>query len=479
MHNKFFSLLSVSLLAGTLLAAGCSPLIAYRIEMKIRDDYSAQRKVLVLAKPSRQIKNQRLNLKDYLELPNAEAYENFVYTPEKLLLSGEFKNLQDLPPDFQRPVAGANRTARNSYYFRSIDLVLVKIIDYEENFADVVDREQGEQALAQLVEIVETVVSDCANDLYGPDYDTAPFVAYLRENLPSLATKLYQYLWEMRRARRDGLSAPAETDEWLLRASRELERLGIKISGAEGDTPEKKLRAALAEFLDERLPKLLVPKRPEVKPLGGDFVRSREVRSAFLDALQKTVDKRYGSLPALLRQIDPLVPKAFGAYLPAQYFPSPANPHFNFIYSLRLPGQLIRTNGLLNLDGSVDWAFRDVDIALAGYSVWARSVILNQEAIAALKLADFGSNMATIELLYRELRRPTGELNEPLIVVLRECVKSQNLAPLVEFTEKARAETKAEPDQEPAAGGEGLLNYLRRFQPDPSRHAAPEIEVAP
>ncbi len=479
MQSKLSASFGASLLAGVLLVAGCSPLIAYRIDMKIRDDYSAQRKVLVLAKPSRQIKNQRLNLKDYLALPDAEAYDNFVYTPEKLLLSGEFKNLQDLPPDFQRPVAGTNRTARNNYYFRSIDLVLVKIIDYEENFTDVVDRVQGEQALAQLVEIAETVISDCCNDLYGQDYDTAPFVAYLRENLPSLSTKLYQSLWELRRARRDGLSAPAETDEWLQRASLELERLGIKIGPAEGDTLEKKLRFALAAFLDERLPKLLVPKRPEIKPLGGDFVRSREVRSAFLEALQKTVDKRYGSLPALLQQIDPLVPKAMGAYLPAQYFPSPANPHFNFIYSLRLPGQLIRTNGLLNLDGSVDWAFRDVDIALSGYSVWARSVILNQEAITALKLTDFGRNMATIELLYRELRRPNGELNEPLIIALRESVKAQDWAPLNEYAAKAKAEAKTEADQESAGSGESLLNYLRRFQADPSRHAAPEIEVAP
>jgi len=81
----------------------------------------------------------------------------------------------------------------------------------------------------------------------------------------------------------------------------------------------------------------------------------------------------------LERFVGPLVPRLMGLYgFPLSFLFPPANPRFDF--ALRLPGELVETNGAGFRNGRTLWSFTGEEIFPDGFEMKARSLEIDREA---------------------------------------------------------------------------------------------------
>jgi len=447
---------------------GCAPLVVCRTETEIRPNHACRRQVLLVGTPSKRVPNQRIKLQDYLTFPEAELYEKFVLTPAKVMFTGTFPGPERVPVDFIKTTPQTDRGARNQVLFRSIDLVLIEVMEFEERIDDIVDRADGEKALQELIGVFLDAVLNALHDRYAADYDLQRLDAYLRQEFPQVVTRLYGALWELRRARRGGVALLTESAEWRECLTRELARLGVAPAASSEDAQAAGLQEVFTRFLDAKLPELTTPRRPDIAPLRGSMVKDREGRAELFAALQESIKQRHGSIPAFSAKIEPLLPRAFGAFLINQVSLLPLNPEFEFFYRLALPGHVVQTNGLRDLDGRILWTFTDREVALSGYAMWARSLVLRSEAVAALGLQDFPGHIHSVERLFQLLRAPEdGAFSERLIQVLRASIAAHSLRPLEGLAAGAAGTDPAPTPQDVRAAAQLLefLNTYRKPQP--------------
>ncbi|MCX7934464.1 MAG: hypothetical protein N3A66_04295, partial [Planctomycetota bacterium] len=213
-------------------------------------------------------------------------------------------------------------------------------------------------------------------------------------------------------------------------------------------------------------------------PLGGAepltlaFLRGEDGAEQTAQ-LQAAIVKQFGSLEKFFSTLEPLLPQVFGAFLISHFSLLPVNPRFDFQMRLSLPGQVVQTNGLCDLDGRILWTFTEEDLALSGYTMWARTLVIHKEEISALGLVDFPGHIGAVEKLYQELRAPSGGLREPLLQALRACAAEKSLAPLQRLA-AGKGET-AEADGDMPAAAQRLLAFLKKFQPE-ARSEGPELK---
>ncbi|MBN2711584.1 MAG: hypothetical protein JXR97_04015 [Planctomycetes bacterium] len=454
-------------------SAGCNPTIVYRIDTGIAPDGSCYRKAIIKGKPNEKTPTQTVKIKDYLELPQADLYETFVLTPNQLILGGRFDSPDQMPQDFVKLTPYTDKRAENNVQFRRIDLVLIQVMDFEEKFSDIVNRKTAEESLDKLVNMVVDEAMVAANDLYGSEYDLTGARMYLKEQLPALALELYARLWEIRRAKRGGISFLGESTEWRRVISDIALKFGVKITPSFSDDKEKENREAIGKFVAGKLEELTSSKKADAKPLRADFIGSKEDREKFLTALQESIKRRHGSTKAFTDKIEKILPEVFGAFMISDFSPLPTNPHFDIQARLALPGHVVQTNGLRDIDGRILWSFDDREMSLTGYSMWARSLVINNDMIRALGLKGFPGHITTVEYFFQIFRTSSPhEINEELADLLRECVKEKSLEPLKRAT---LSDSEVESKKRLTASAKSLYSLLKRYAPAESEEMEPEL----
>jgi len=452
------------------LAGGCAPQVSYRIYTIVTPTHACERRVTITAVPHPRIPNQRVKLHDYLEFAAAETYENFVLMPERAILNGRFASPEEVPSDFNKITMHTERVARNRIRYRAIDLVLVEVIDYEEEISDIVERREAEAALERLIAIAVDALCKTLRDRCEGRYDTTALEEYIRQNLPALCRRLYSALWEIRRARRGGFSGRTERQEWELRLLEEIANFAGQEAMPEPALPG--VRAEVLKALERKLQSL-------AKPLGG----AEPITLAFLQgkdsaeqtaALQTAIARQFGSLEKFFASVEPLLPQVFGAFLINHFSLLPVNPRFDFQMRLSLPGEVVQTNGIRDLDGGILWTFSDEDVALSGYAMWARSLVIRKDEISDLGLVNFPGHLGAVEKFFQELRASGGGLREPLLQALRACVAEKSLAPLERLA--ACKEEQTEPPADTPAAAQRILAFLKRFQPGAQNNDGPELK---
>lgn len=451
---------------------GCAPTIKYRIDTAVLPTGACQRTVLVQGISHPRLK-QQVKLQDYLDLPEADAYEHFVLEPSSLKLGGRFTSPLMIPSDFVKPTLHSEEVARNRILFRHIDLVLVAFMDYEERIDDIVNRLEGERALRKLVDMILDELILALESRFGEDHDLTGLKQYLRAEFPTLALRLYSRLWEIRRARRGGVAFLSEDKEWNHFVGEEARRYGIDLQPGSSDEVEKHNRQAITDFANRKLRELTTPIAGGTEPLNIDFLHDKNAREALLQDLQASVKERHGSTQAFVKKLEPLLPEALGAFLINQYSLLPTNPHLDFQVRLALPGTVIQTNGLIDVNGKLLWSFSEGDMGLSGFAMWARSLIVNQKAIDALRLEDFPGGLNTVERFFRPFRGPGGRTNEELVELLRTCVKEESLGPLA-----ARA-AEGDKNDSMARAAAALHTLLKSYQKPANGNADDETDTAP
>ncbi|MDR1519912.1 MAG: hypothetical protein LBU23_07200 [Planctomycetota bacterium] len=452
------------------LAGGCSPSVICQIETTILPDYSCRRSLRLEIRPSPRFPQQRPRLADYFQFPPAELYETYAVRQDGAHFEGVFPGYERIPSDLVRKIPGAASQAGNLFSFRVMDLVLFVLADFDETIVDVVaGEEDGQAALAEIIRLCVPEVMAVLNARYGAKRDLSRLDAWLGHDLPAKAARLYDGAWRIHAAKRSGVTSPGEEYEYYLFLQAEARREGLELAPPE--TPglrEENLRR-LRDY-GIRLADRLCPPRPGASPGpgGGDF--SGASLNELAAAVQKAVIARHGSINAFIGKLAALAPRAFGAYLLGSAMPFLMLPEASYRYRLRLPGRVIQTNGVREINDELVWSFHDRDLAFTGQSLWARSIMIREAAGAALGVRGFPASLADVDRLFGLCLTPAGEPRGNLLAALARSVEIRDISPL-----EALARDRSSPD---AAAAGGVMELLRRFRPEAGAEA-PEAPSAP
>ena len=469
--------LCCGLTLGVMLLAGCTPLISWRVDTIIAPDESCSRKVIVRATPSKESPNQQVSIRNYLDLPDASLYENFVSTPTQLVFGGRFRSPIMMPTDFTTKKTADGKAAHNRILYRRVDLVLMEVMDYEERIVDTVDREQGEKALDKLVHLLLDEVLKVLHKRYDSTHDLTAAASFLRDVLPLLARRLYDRLWDMRRARRGGLTFLSEEKEWQAFLRTEASRYGIDLDARPTKAARKSTERAVATFVDAKLGELTKPHATDTPPLSLDLFRAKDTREELFEELKASVSEDHDSLEAFAMKLRPLFATAFGAFLANRFSLIPTSPRLDFQVRLALPGHILHTNGLRDLDGRILWSFTDAEVGLTGYSMWARCLLLRTDRIKSLGLVGFPGHITTVERFFREIKGNNGVPHPALVAVLEECVEESSLAPLKTMAQTdTDLEMPEDLDQATVEASARILKLLERFLPRQEPEVEPELQ---
>jgi hypothetical protein len=178
-----------------------------------------------------------------------------------------------------------------------------------------------------------------------------------------------------------------------------------------------------------RLAQQLCPPRPGAQGLSGDEL-SDIALDGLLASLQQAVTARHGSINNFLAKIAALVPRAFGTYLTGTVMPIYMLPQTNYRYRLKIPGEIIQTNGAVEINGDLVWNFGDRDLAFTGQSMWARSILVRDPVVYSLGLKGFPESLADVDRMFGLLLSPEGMPREAILAALRDSAAAHSFAPL-------------------------------------------------
>ncbi|MDR3077936.1 MAG: hypothetical protein LBV15_04130 [Planctomycetota bacterium] len=470
--RRLISILLTTVLpaAAAFLAAGCAPSVICRVETVVLPDYSCQRSVRLDIFPNPRFPQHKPRLGDFFQFPPAEQYDSYAVRPEGAAFAGSFASYEQIPPDLARITPGSAARAANALSFRVMDMVLFVLADFDETIADIIaGEEDGQAALAEIIRICVPEIMAVLNARYGARYDLSRLDAWLNHDLPAKLARVYDGAWRIHAAKRSGVTSPGEEYEYYLFLMAEARREGLEL--APPGTPnlrEENLRR-LREY-GVRLAERLCPARD-----GGPGVGREGFSGIALDelaaAVQKAITARHGSINAFLGKLSALAPRAFGAYLIGSVMPFHMLPETTYRYRLRLPGAIIQTNGVRELNGDLAWSFSDNDLAFTGQSMWARTIFVREAAAAALNLQGFPASLADVDQTFGLCLSPAGTPREALLDALASAASAGGTAPL-----EALAANPSSPD---AAAAKGMLELFTRHRRDRQPPAAQGGPAAP
>lgn len=434
-HRAALLLLFAALLA----CLGCAPDIAWHATTSIDDTGLTHRRIRITATAAEGQKQHHVNLNTHLEWP-AEGYAVVEQAADRLHLLGTFPSPMDVPPDFRKRTAATQRLATNRITYNRLDCILFTMIEYEETFSDILERERADAAMEVLIRYLQALSGAALHPVFEERYDIRHWEHFTTFEAPAHLRRLYGTIWDIQRAHNDAVDTAARTAEYRALFRSEATRQGLPLP-PEATSWNEIPAATLTAFADRKLRAWFPPRFPQTPPVTTATFGQGDVQRNLMDALAKA-DK---PLPRLLGDLEAHLPRVGGAFLPAILERHPSYPRFTFTHHLRLPGEVIQTNGILNPDGSISWRFTGYDIALAGKSLTARTRLPHPDPPTMPVDGAFPVTAADALLLRRALYTPDGTPRTGVAAALRTALDDGTLLPLkthratVEIPDDARA----------------------------------------
>jgi hypothetical protein len=444
------------------------------VETVVQTDYTCRRVLRLDAYANPRFPNQRIRLGDYFQFPPAEMYDTYLAQPEKAAFAGAFNSFEMIPADLVRFTPGSSRLGGNAFSFRAIDLVVAVLADFDETIHDtVVSREDGEAALDELVRLLTPEIMAVLNARYGQRYDLARLEHWLLNDLSAKLRRVYSGVWNIHNYRRSGVTSPGEDYEIFMFFKAEAEREGLRLEDPFSPDAERENLRRSKEYAMQLVERLCPPRQSGGPPLSRDMLTST-IGDELIGALQKTVSARHGSINEFLRKIGAQIPRAFGSYLTPKAMPIYMLPEVAYFYRLKIPGQVLQTNAVRDVNGDLVWTFTDRDIAFSGQSMWARTLFVREPVVLSLGLRGFPENLAEVDRLFGLCVDAQGRPRETLLTAMQQSAAARGMRPLENLADNA-----ASPDAHSARGVLELFAKYRRgndgaaMRPEPGQPGQP------
>ncbi|MFH0911945.1 MAG: hypothetical protein V1918_10635 [Planctomycetota bacterium] len=473
---------------------GCAgPVVTYVADTAVEKDGRTSRSVTIASQARKAPGAGAFDLEKYLVLPPPERFQRYEKTAERVSFAGQYATPESIPVDFVKKTRGTDLLAHNRIVVRRRDYILFSAMEFEERVDDIVERAEVDEAVEQAAQLSVAALTGALESEFGADYDLARFDEYLQATVPEIAVRLYQVLWEIRRSARDGAGVESDDAEWDRRYKKEMSRWGLSLSSEGTKLARKQNEARCWSFLDDHLRDLVTPRRAEAPALSAKDFQDPERQMRLLLQTIGQVRASFGSFDRFLQQVGlPLILGAFsGLDIPVAFTDDeiqflPSEPSFQFLFRLRLPGRVVETNALQDLDGSLLWRFDGSDLMLTGCRMWARTLVVDEAALRRLGLVDFPGSLAAVERFHEAMATAGGRVDPALAMLLRRCVSEGSLKALRDAALPATPPVGPELDADspqrnrvsPEAAGR-LLGVVSAFYRPEERSATPASAAAP
>lgn len=459
MRRVVFKPLLMALATTAMLCAGCSPEVTCVVETTVLPDYSVRRVTRMEAKPNPRFPQQRPRMGEYFQYPPAELYDTYVAQQDQALFAGHFDSYEMIPHDLVRITPGTNQLAGNVFSYRVFDLVMFVLADFDETMTDIVQSQaDGEAALDELLRLLTPEVMAVLNAKYGAKYDLSRLEAYLYNELPGKLKRLYAGAWAIRRSERSGVTSPGEEFEYYMLLMSEAKREGLELAPPGTPDMNQENTRRLKEYAIQLARQLCPPRQAGTAEAGRELFAGTAM-DELLASVQSAIIARHGSLNNFIAKIAALLPRAFGSYLISSVMPVWMLPDATYQFRLRVPGQVIQSNGVREVNGDLIWTYADRDLALTGKSMWARTLFVRETVTYSLGLRGFPASLSDVDRMFGLCLTPEGQPREGLLNALRQAAQARSLAPV-----EGLAANVSSADAQAARGVLALFENHRRTQ---------------
>lgn len=362
---------------------------------------------------------------------------------------GRFANTGEIPDHFVLPAAGLDRQGRLLRDYRRRDLGLVVEHLWRETLTDVVELDDRRHARDELVRLSIDLGIATLEHRFKKKYRFGLLEKWARTTAAACVADMLDF--DLQRSIRRSAYDEKEIQGRIIRI---LDRYGLKMADARGRLLKEVPENAGKRFVIPYVRGLLKQHVRDVsdRPLSEEAIEEilvwigvvgsaeemlddragpeeddgREKKLTPLEASwQAIVKKRFGSEKAYEARKGRLTTRIWGVYrssFPFAIFGT-VRP---FDVSLRLPGEVVETNGTLSGGGEVVWRFNASEAFPTGYVMSCRSLETRDgSAVLLTKLAAADRRKLLLELV--ELIQDD---KDPLLPVLRASATKKSWSPL-------------------------------------------------
>ncbi len=352
---------------------------------------------------------------------------------------GQFASPKKLPPTYIKSAPRGLPDGKLVVDYRREDYGLVVGYRWKETLTDIVTLDDMHRGRRQFLDVVIPLVHKCLEVGLGPEYDVDRLTEWFNTTGSDLFVEITDAFFE---AGTRGQLPPG--DGWKQTMADVCARYGMNLRDGQGQLlDEDRARRVVALFAGDVIRQRL--KRRDGQPVPQtavddllewvnlkDYSQSKNPRLARLDGLaQKVVAKQFGSQQKFEELMAPL-----GARMLGLYRVEILGPPRRFDYTLRMPGPIVETNGLLLADNRVRWKFEAVQAYPYGYAMECRALVpqlaLQRELPGAAPFKSRQDMLAFVAAVEGDFR--LGE-------TLRQCVKQKSTEPLYDTRDKVAAES--------------------------------------
>lgn len=346
------------------------------------------------------------------------------------IASGSFPSPREIPPHYRRtvdeyPEAGASDLRRT---YERIDRAFVVEHRWSERITDIVTLPGFLEARDKILDILLPLGLRLLADEFGPDYDISGLSDLVRRDVRRTLEEAAVLVYDAGvrgRTRRDDETIDAGLADRLVALSR---RIGFDPLDARGKRlANEELDGRIRDFL--RRVVLERVRHRDGSPMGRSdwdaLIARWSKQGRFMEPDSRQQER-------LKQFVGPLVPRMMGIYGVPLIRLSPAP---EFAFTLRLPGELVETNGIGQKGGRTRWAFTGDDIFPDGYEMRARSLEIDRDAqkkaLGRVAIDDEETALEFLELL---------GVDKPLLEAVRKLKETGDRVPL-------RDDSKRTPEQ--------------------------------
>ena len=379
-----------------------------------------------------------------LRVPGA-AYSVVERGTGTLRAVGAFSDLNQAPPPFSFRLAATERSSGGGIQYRTRDWVLFTQCSYRETVTDAVDLDDIKAALDETAATLLSLTESTLVELLGEDFEATQLRKRLRGDLRELAREAVFMTWqEMVEPAGD-----AALQRWASRFTSIARKYGLELQPAwiesallEGEGGEEQrfetlqaqlaVRRALADWLAEGLQPV---RRGDRVPMVTDL-DTILFGGAFAMEFDRQAEKRFGAGTRFADWFEAMQERIFGLFGPFG-----SGSAIEFTYRVKMPGDLISTNGFLSRDGWVFVHFTQDRIYPMGAGVECQSVVWDYGVTSVLPGAGVvPDNEAAIEWTFLLGEGPASEPDSVLAEEIRRCAEQRSLEPLRELASRQQVD---------------------------------------
>jgi hypothetical protein len=361
---------------------------------------------------------------------NLSAAKYFVAT-------GTFPTPQDIPAHYRYVAKGTGAALSSDLErdYRRTDFGLLVEFRWIETLTNCVAFDRFLVARDEMFDLLLPEVIRNLDAQVGADYDVTGLDEYFRGDGRKLMEDLSIACYVAAASHRSGVPAELPVSAILRRHGLDLPRNFVWDSKGDDDD----LQPAIERFVAQVVTKNV--KHRDGKPLTNADVE------AFLKKLDRprnanepargevAVVRLFDKAPdaATEEKIAEIMPQLTGVYPWLRIFEGVEE----FEFSLRMPGRMIETNGVLLEDGATQWKFDSSQTYPGGYEMGARSLEIDAEiqrkVLGRVVIAGTAEALKFIDLVGRKGR---------ILYVVRSAFQTGNLAPLRDLKAESPEELK-------------------------------------